>query len=366
MDASGNIFFLDTQKVRRIDATTGLISTVAGSGVGGFSEMVDSRPPPILTSHAGSAWISLSNLFIADSKNNRIRKVNMTTGIISTVAGSGGTPFCGGQFTGDGGLATAASLSQPEDCVDSSGNIFIADTQNNCVRKVAAGTNIITTFAGQGMNGGNLGDGGLATSATLGNPTDVVVDSGGSVYIADDQNARVQFVSSGMINNYAGSTTGMSGYSGDGGPAIAALISNHPKLAIDSSNNIYIADGQNNVIREVLFSTSHINTIVGTGVNGFSGDGGPALSAQLSGDRLAVAVGAGATPDVIVLDQGNARIRTVHSGTINTTGGSGFGAFADGRAPRRPSSCLLDCLPIRRAMFWFAISSIIASGASTS
>jgi sugar lactone lactonase YvrE len=331
VDASGNIFICDVQKIRRIDAITGIITTVAGTGTAGFSGDGGPATSATLNQPADVCFDSSGNLYIADRKNNRVRKVTMSTGIITTVAGNGGGACNNSQFAGDGGPATSALLNNPKGvCVDSPGNIYIADSDNNCVRQVAAGTGIITTFAGKGFNPGNSGDGGAATSATLGTPNSVAVDSTGAVYIADSGNARVRVVSSGMIFNYAGSPTGTSGYSGDGALATAALVGNHLRVATDSSNNVYIADGSNSVVRMVNFSSSYISTIAGTGARGFSGDGGPATSAVFNGDRMAVAAGPGASPDIVIFDQGNVRIRKIHLGTINTVAGMGFGAFADG------------------------------------
>lgn len=331
VDGSGNVFFTDIETIRRIDGVTGTITTVAGNGIVGFSGDNGPATAAKLNQPRGLCVDSSGNVFIADTKNHRIRKVTIA-GIITTVAGSGGNTFCvTNQFAGDGGPATAALLNEPEGVfVDTSNNIFIADTSNNCVRKVAAGTGIITTVAGQGFMNGNTGDGGPATSATLGQPRSVAVDSLGSLYIADDDFARVRIVSGGNISNYAGSPTGIQGNTGDGGPASMALLGGHIAIAIDASNNLYIGDGKNNVIRQVNFSTMNINKIAGTGGGGFSGDGGPALMAQFNGNRLPVAVGAGPTPDYFVFDHDNFRIRKVHTGTISTVGGSGFGAFADG------------------------------------
>ncbi len=325
VDAFGNVFFIDEHRVRRIDAASGIVTTVAGTGSGGFS----GDGGPAIAAHVfeaqGLCVDSAGNVFIADTGNNRIRKVTAATGVISTVAGIGGA----GAFAGDGGPSTAASLFAPRGvCIDSLGNVFIADTKNFCVRKVAAGTGIITTVAGQGGVFGNGGDGGVPTSATLGKPIAVVVDSGNQLFIADQQFNRVRMASA-MITNFAGSNTGTSGYTGDGGLATSCTLNSPAGLAIDSSNNLYIADSNNNVVRVVDSSVFHINTIAGTGSSGFSGDNGPPLLATLS-LTSGVAVGSGGSPDVFIYDRNNYRIRKIHLGTITTVGGTGGGAFADG------------------------------------
>ena len=331
IDASGNIFYTAFHCVRRIDAVTGIVTTVAGTGRAGFSGDGSAATAANLNSPQAVCVDSTGNLFIADTNNQRIRKVTIATGVITTVAGNGGGPGCNiGLFAGDGLAATSASLNHPQGvCVDSSNNIFIADTGNDCIREVNAGTGIVSTYAGQGGVSGNVGDGTAPTMATFGKPVAVAVDSGGSVYIADAVFNRVRMISGPMITNFAGSSTGVSGYSGDTGLATSGLLSTPTGLAVDSNNNIYIADRENHVVRQVANGTFHITTVVGTGVKGFSGDGAAATLAQLS-ESPAVAVLAGPTPDIVAYDHLNFRIRKVHAGVINTVGGTGSGAFADG------------------------------------
>ena len=210
------------------------------------------------------------NLYIADTGNNRIRKVS-ATGIITTVAGNGSAGY-----SGDGGPATSAQLDGPEGvAVDGSGNLYIADTCNNRIRKVSA-TGIITTVAGNG-SAGYSGDGGPATSAQLSLPAGVAVDGSGNLYIADSGNNRIRKVSAtGIITTVAGN--GSPGYSGDGGPATSAQLNQPAGVAVDASGNLYIADSSNNRIRKVS-ATGIITTVAGNGFDGYSGDGGPATSA---------------------------------------------------------------------------------------
>ena len=222
---------------------------------------------------------------------------------ITTYAGNG---IAG--YAGDGGPATSAQLKPPEDVdVDSSGNIYIADTQNQRIRKVDAATGIIQTVAGTGSAGYN-GDGGPATSAQLKAPSGVAIDSSGNIYIADTQNFRIRKVdaATGIIQTVAG--TGVAGYSGDGGPATSAQIKNPAVVAVDASGNIYIADTLNHRIRKVDAATGIIQTVAGTGVAGYSGDGGPATSAQIKNPAV---VAVDASGNIYIGDTDNHRIRKV-------------------------------------------------------
>ena len=189
--------------------------------------------------------------------------------IITTVAGS--------SLKGDGGPATAANLANPVGVVqDGTGNLYIADSQNHRIRKVAT-NGIITTIAGTGSYGFS-GDGGAATAANLANPAGVALDGSGNLYIADSQNHRIRKVAtSGIITTVAG--TGVAGYGGDGAAATAATLNNPVGVAVDGMGNVYIADALNHCIRKV--STSGIiTTVAGTGTAGFSGDGGSSYGCQ--------------------------------------------------------------------------------------
>ena len=180
---------------------------------------------------------SQGDLFIADTANNRVREVNATTGVISTVAGTG-IPG----FSGNGGPATVAKLNNPTGvAIDSSGNIFIADSRNHVIREVNAATGVITTVAGNGVASYG-GDGGAATSAELDDPFDVAVDSAGNIFIADTGNNVIREVSAatGKISTVAGN--GSSGFSGNGGPVTSAKLKLPEGVAVDSSGNILIAD----------------------------------------------------------------------------------------------------------------------------
>jgi sugar lactone lactonase YvrE len=225
--------------------------------------------------------------------------VDLATGTITTVAGTGVAGF-----SGDGGPATAAQLSAPQQLAVGSGNLYIADTSNNRVRRVDLATGTITTFAGTGTSGFS-GDGGPATAAQLNYPVGLAIGSG-NLYISDQNNYRVRKVDlvTGIITTAVG--TGVRGYSGDGGPAAAAQVGRPLGLALDSAN-LCIADYDNARIRKVDLTTGIITTVAGMGVMGFSGDGGPAEAAQLYGPN-AVALD---SANLYISDSFNNRVRRV-------------------------------------------------------
>jgi sugar lactone lactonase YvrE len=315
VDASGNLFIADQSngRIRRVDAATGVINTVAGNG--GFSFSGDGGPATSASLYfpTGIAVDSSGNLFIADTFNNRVREVAASTGFINTVAGNGIATF-----SGDGGPATSASLSGPIGvAVDSSGNLFIADTNNQRIREVAAG--VINTVAGNGIATFS-GDGGPATSASLLYPYGVAVDASGNLFIADTDNERIREVAAGVINTVAGN--GTAGFGGDSGPATSASLNYPYGLAVDASGNLFIADTSNNFIREVAASTGIINTVAGNGTQLFGGDGSPATSASLNSPEELTLDGSG---NLFISDGRNNRIRRVDASTsiITTVAGGG-------------------------------------------
>ncbi len=315
VDSSGNVFIVENgdSRIRQID-TKGNINTIAGTGTAGFGGDGSAALPAQFNSPSGIAVDSSGSLFIADSLNLRIRKIAGSN--ISTVAGNGLL-----SDSGDGGAATAAQLNSPLGvAVDSSGNLYVADTGNNVVRKIAPG-GVITNFAGNGTAGFG-GDGGAATSAQLNGPQGLAVDASGNLYIADAGNARIREVSGGTITTVAGS--GTAGFSGDGGSATGAQLNFPSAVAVDAAGNLYIADFSNNRIRKVSGAT--ITTIAGNGNAGFSGDGGQATSAQLNTPR-GVAVDASNT--IYIADTGNNLVRRVTAGgAIFTLAGNGAPGFS--------------------------------------
>jgi len=305
-------------------AQSGIITSIAGNGYynfggdGGAATMAAlANPYNVCTDAAG-------NVYIADAGNNRIRKVS-ATGIISSIAGSG--PY--GGYSGDGGAATAAVLNNPSGvAVDAAGNIYIADQGNNCIRKVNT-SGIISTFAGHGISSSGIGDGGPATNATFWVPIGVAVDSRGNVYIADCDNDRIRKVdTSGFINTVAGSSS--EGFGGDGGPATAAVL-NHPwSVAIDNSGNFYIADCLNNRVRKVD-TNGIISTFAGAYYSGMGGDGGPATDAAMSNPY---GVAADSSGNIYISDGGNWRIRKVNTaGIINTVAGGTSATYSGDGGP---------------------------------
>jgi hypothetical protein len=314
-------------------ATTGIITTVAGNGTQGYSGDGGTATNASLHQAGGTAVDASGDLFIADTWNNRIRKVS-AGGIITTVAG-GGTGAGPGIF-GDGGAATNASLSLPTDVAfDMSGNLLVSDKYHNRIRKVDA-NGIITTIAGNGTSSGwgsgsFSGDGGAATNAGLNNPNSMALDAAGNLFFADLLNARIRKVdTNGIITTVAGN--GMTGFSGDGGVATNATFSIASGLivSLDAVGNQFIADADNSRIRKVDVN-GIITTVAGSSTYGYSGDGGPATNAAL---WRSVSVTSDAFGNLFISDYLNNRIRKVDTHNIITTaaGNGTVGFFGDGGA----------------------------------
>jgi hypothetical protein len=307
VDGFGNLFIVDQDnyRIRKVD-TNGIITTIAGNGTYGDSGDGGPATNASMGGLGGVAVDRLGNLLIGDMLNSRVRKVD-TNGIITTVAGYGQQGY-----SGNGGPATNATLWYPGAvAVDASGDLFIADGFDGCIRKV--GTNgIITTVAGvpEGTSwpytSGYSGDGGPATSAKLCGPSGVAVDGFGNLFIADYGNYRIRKVdTNGIIATVAGN--GTNGYSGDGGPATNASTGSPAGVAVDGFGNLFIADYGNYRIRKVD-TNGIIATVAGNGTNGYSGDGGPATNAS-TGSPAGVAVdGFG---NLLIGDRGNNRVRKV-------------------------------------------------------
>ncbi len=321
-DKAGNTYISSNwgHYVYKLD-TKGTVSVFAGLGYAGFSGDGGPASSAALNTPAGLTIDSSGNLYIGDSGNNRIRKVD-TTGIITTVAGASTTDMFGyGGYNGDGIPATQALLNSPYVvAVDSQGNLFIADYLNFRIRRVDATTQVITTVAGTGTAGYN-GDGIAATNAEIDYALGVIVDKSGNLYIADSGNNRIRRVDAKtqVITTVAGD--GMGGFSGDGGPATKAELSFPNSVAEDAAKNLYIVDTGNNRVRLVSAKTKKIKTIVGTGVAGFGGDGGPATKAKISDSSGGYIDASG---NLLIADSGNQRVRIVNKkGVINTLAGGG-------------------------------------------
>ncbi|MBL8151781.1 MAG: hypothetical protein JNN15_17800, partial [Blastocatellia bacterium] len=381
IDGADNIYIVDTgnNRIRRIEADLSRISTIVGNGQAGFSGDGGAATSASLREPQAVAVDPAGNIFVADSANNTIRFVNIQTGIIATIAGLG--PGREG-FSGDGGFARLAQLNRPEGLVVvGSGVIFVADTNNNCVRAIATregenepristlAGNSLTDFLGEnipairgrlfrptgiafnqtgalhigefesgrvrridptsqiiqtvvGLNrGSGLGDGGSAQNAFLQSIQGIAFDRSGNLYIVDKFLARVRRVNiaTGIIETFAGN--GSTGFGGDGGSARQALLNEPSRIAFDNDGNAFISDTENHRIRRVDVRTGIITTVAGSGQNGFSGDGGLATSARLSAPE---AIAIDLQGNLYIGDSDNRRVRRVdgRTGIITTIAGS--------------------------------------------
>lgn len=310
-DKMNNVYFTDgaANVVRKVNSADGKISTIAGTFLG--FNVVDPTPSAGDGGSATNAHLNfplgitvdnVGNVIIVDAGNGIIRKIDGTTGIISTVAGTGAQGF-----TGDNGPATSATFFNPYDvAVDGQNNIYIADAGNNAIRKVTTATGRITTLAGLGPDqAGYSGDNGPATSAKLNYPSGVTVDQIGNIYIADS-NHVIRKIHNGIITTVAGN--GVAGYTGDGGVATSASLNYITRVAVDADGNIYIADAGNTVVRKVTAATGIMTTYAGNGVNGYAGDGGAAVLANLAAPWDLELDGKG---NLYIADTNNSAVRVV-------------------------------------------------------
>lgn len=305
-DNQGHLFVTDTanNEVREI-TPMGTIIRVAGTGAVGSSGDGGAATAATLNAPQGIATDAAGNLYIADTQNNKIRFLDMSTGLISTYVGTGSAGY-----SGDGANASSATLNGPTGLfLTPSGVLYIADTGNNVIRTIATHSGLISTFAGTGTAGSN-GDGGNATVAELSAPSDVVADTSGNVYIADTGNNRLREVNTtDVISTIAGVQTG--GFNGDG-PAISAELDGLMGISVDTAGHLYIADTLNHRVRAIF--GGQITSIGGTGAVGFSGDAGSSNLAGLDAPRAVVLDRDG---DIYVVDTGNAKIREI-STTANS------------------------------------------------
>ena len=328
IDAKGNLYISDggNHCIRKVNATTGIISTIVGNGIAGYSGDGGSATAAQLNDPSGISFDAAGNLYIADRGNNRIRKVNKSTGVITTIAGNGVASYF--PLVVDSVAAYGASLAQPSSIsFDAIGNLLIADSYNNRIRKVSANTSIINTIAGDG-NATFAGDNGLATAASLNQPSGACSDASGNIFIADKKNHRIRKVNSttGIITTIAGNGTAT--FSGDGGAASAAKLSSPNNVAIDAIGNLYIADLGNNRIRKINFGNNIISTVAGGGSPAIGvGDSSLATSAKLNAPAAIAFDSAGI---MYIADGGNNRIRRVNllTGVITTIAGNGTGGYS--------------------------------------
>jgi trimeric autotransporter adhesin len=303
MDRNGDLFIADAANdvIRKVSRKNGMITTVAGAAFA-CGDSGDNGPADeaLLCSPDGITVDRLGNLLIADTANHRIRRVDHRTHIITTVAGTGVIGF-----SGDGGPATSAQLAAPNDVkVDAFDNLYIADTANFRVRRVDARTGIIQTAVGNGTGG----DGSLAVDAQIGESFGLAFDHVGNLFIGDSTQNSVHRVDrkTGILTTVAGS--GVYGYSGDGGQATAAMLGGPFGVAVDKRGFLYIGDEGNERVRRVDLHTGIITTYAGNGVTGFSGDHGPALEAEFRAPSGVLLDGA---DRLYIADQSNQRIRLV-------------------------------------------------------
>ncbi len=298
-DDTGNYYFGSSYyKIRKI-SVSGEINTIAGTGFFGYNS--DGIPATTAKlSLPGDIAIDKKGLiYICDINNNRIRRYNPTTGLISTFAGTG-VPG----FSGDGAAATSAMLSQPWSLqFDKTGNLFFADAANFRIRKIDT-NGLISTIAGSGINGSD-GDGGQATNAKLEGLESVRIDKHNNLYISQTTRIRKINLTTGIITHVAG--TGVNGYSGNGGPASSAALYAVVDIAIDAYGNLFFTEEYNHIIRKID-NNGIISLVAGTALPGMSGDGGNCISAQLNHPRGLAFDTCG---NLYVADAGNARIRKI-------------------------------------------------------
>jgi gliding motility-associated-like protein len=309
-DPTGNLYITSSNSIRRVDAATNIITTIAGSDTYGYSGDGGPAKDALMMYPLDICLDPIGNLYISEYSGNRIRKIS-TDGKISTVAGTGVEGY-----SGDNGPATAARLARPNGIfVDGSNNIYIADTYNSALRKIDAATGVITTIAGNGSTMYS-GDGGLAVNAGVPYPKSVAVDEDGNVYLLEVNNgitSRLRKIDAvtGIITTIAGSN--VYGYSGDGGPAINATLFDPVAVEVDNRGNIYVLEYDAPRLRKIDGATGIISTIAGNGVNAFSGDGGLATLASMNSPG---GMGRGFNGAIYIADQQNQRIRKLHPDKI--------------------------------------------------
>jgi len=308
LDAAGNLYFTDAGNnvIRKVTAATGVVTTIAGNSIAGYSGDNGPATSAELASPTGLAIDAAGNLYVCDTTNAVVREI-ATNGMITTIAGNGTAGDAG-----DGGPATSAEMYSPSAiAIDSAGNLFIVDASYSVVRKVSIKTGIITTVAGDASLRGYSGDGGPATAAALQTPAGLAIDSGGNLYIADTGNNVIRKVDAGtgVITTVAGNASSP-GYTGDGGPATSAGLNFPIGVAVDSAGNLYIADESNYVVRMVAAANGAISTLAGSKVPCplSNGDGGPASHATFCEPFGVTVDGAG---DLYIADVGAGRVRLV-------------------------------------------------------
>ncbi len=312
-DSKGNMFIASGNFIRKIAASTNIITTIAGTGNYGSSGDGGPAINATIQYAYGMCIDAFDNLYFTDHGGHRVRRIDVA-GIITTVAGNGTYGF-----SGDGGKATDASLSNPRGiCCDASGNLYVCDSDNSRIRKINKLTGIISTIIGIGPTANSSGDGGLASLAGIPSPVDIKFDNHGNIIFAEVSigiTCRIRKVdtTSGIISTIAGNNTNQS--NGDGGLAINASLIDPASVCVDYNNNIFITEFDDSKIRRIDASSGIITTVAGNGITGFSGDGGLAINAQMNEPDYVIFDGAG---NLFVADAYNNRIRKITQLTSST------------------------------------------------
>ena len=304
-DTAGNLFFCESRNyvVRRVDAATGVITTVAGTGEAGYSG--DGGPATaamINEPYALDVDTANGDIYVVDRLSATVRRVDGATGIITTVAGTGEPGY-----SGDGGPGPQAQMREPNDCfLDGKGGLLIADIQDQRIRRLDLVTGIIDTFAGNGEKARG-GDGMPAKQASILGARAACMDRRGNTYIAEREGNGVRMVTAGGIMATVAGADAERGYSGDGGPALAAAWGAPKALRCDANDNIIVVDTENHAIRRIDANTGIVTTIAG-GQLGGHGDGGPATDAGLDRPH---GCGIAANGAIYIADSNNHRVRVV-------------------------------------------------------
>jgi hypothetical protein len=306
LDGAGNVYYTDSGNnlIGEVDPN-GNLTIIAGTGTAGFSPNGTQATSAELSAPGAILLDGAGNVYFTEDGNSTVREIVKATGLIETIAGTG-TPG----YSGDGGPASSATLSHPEGlAMDASGNLYIADTNNNVIREVSAANGTINTIAGN-VAGGSTGDGGLATAGLFQQPWGISIASDGSMYIADFQNNRVRKINpSGILSTVAG--TGYANYSGDTGPALLAQLDHPASVVVDAAGDLFISDSENNVVRKVNGATQIITTLGGNTASDSAGDGLNADSANVAMNKP-YGLALDASGDLFIADRLGLQVREIY------------------------------------------------------